>query len=70
MRTYYCVEMGVASYPVNEIRAYTRQPTDPLTRKLCLRIRANSIREAAKIAHNRLMDERHEAIIAVQGGVY
>ncbi len=60
-RTYYCVEMGVASYPVNEIRVQTRPPSDPLTRQLCQRVRAASVREAEEIARDRLSTEREAA---------
>ncbi len=61
MRTYYCLEMGVSSYPVNEIHVQTRPFADPLTNRSCLRIRAASKSEAEEKAWRKLTDEREAA---------
>jgi len=62
MRTYYCVEMGAASYPVGEIYVKTRPFSDPLTNRAALRVRASSKTEAEEIARNRLESACEEAL--------
>ncbi len=69
-RTYYCIEMGWASYPVNEVRAQTRPFADPQTNALAFRVRAESKAEAVRWVVDRLTTEREEAIVATQGGIY
>jgi hypothetical protein len=64
-RTYYCVEMGCASYPVNEIHAQSRPFADPQTQARCHRVRAESKDEAAELVRDRLNRER-EADLAEQ----
>ncbi len=69
-RTYYCVEHGCPSYPVNEVRAQTRPFADPQTNALAFRVRAASQAEAIRLVTDRLTAEREEAIAATQGGIY
>lgn len=62
-RTYYCVEMGQASYPVNEIHVQTRPYADPKTNASCVRVRAESAAEAAELVGEKLSAERHAACV-------
>lgn len=62
MRTYYVVEMGCPSYPVNELFVQNRPFSDPQTQRRCSKVRAASRNEAAELVSEKLTKEREDAL--------
>ncbi len=63
-RTYYVIEMGMATYPVSELRVSARPPADPLTRRLCRTARAETAGEAEQLVRDWLNRWREAALAA------
>ena len=62
MRTYYCVEIDGARYPVGAIEVRERPSSDPYTRSHSFLTRAASRKEAAEKVREELNREREQAM--------